>query len=45
MNMQKTAIAVSLLLASGSVFAAQAKGGGDFPTRPIPAASRIFFRA
>ena len=35
MNMQKTAIAVSLLLASGSVFAAQAKGGGDFPTRPI----------
>lgn len=35
MFMQKTAIAVSLLLASSSVFAAQAKGGSDFPTRPI----------
>lgn len=34
MTMQKTAIAVSLLLASGGVFAAQAKGG-DFPSRPI----------
>lgn len=35
MFMQKTAIAVSLLLASSTVFAAQAKGGSDFPNRPI----------
>lgn len=35
MHMQRTVIAVTLLLASGSVFAAQAKGASDFPNRPI----------
>lgn len=35
MTLQKTAIAVSLLLASSSVFAAQVKGGSEYPNRPI----------
>jgi tripartite-type tricarboxylate transporter receptor subunit TctC len=35
MYMPKAAIVVSLLLASGAGFAAQAKGGSDYPSRPI----------